>query len=153
MSSTARRDCQTTTTSHCAVDRSQNLWAGLQGVVARVGAQGATQVIAQGQGLQELPVARVVTHAGRTYALTSKILYDLGAGRSAAIARSADFPGYLWDAISVGDSLFLGGYGGIWQKSDKETTWSHPVDTAADVFCLARSTELPRGPPSWTGMR
>ena len=134
-------------------DSRQNLWVGLEGALARIGGQGVTGVIDQRLGLQETPVTKILSHAGRTLALTSRALYDLSPQDSTGITRSADFPGHPWATLppmaticfSAGSAAFGGDrtrrrIGSMSSRNRRTSTiWRPPP-------------RFPVGWPSWTAM-
>lgn len=103
-----------------AVDGRGRLWAGTDAAPAIIDAPGFATLQDRQSGAGPGLPREVIEHGGRLLALTSKGLYPLAGARHRewpAVRMPAsllDTQAVLWDAASLGDRLWIAGFGGLW---------------------------------------
>lgn len=116
------------------------LWTALPEGLARIEAPGEAMRFDRRQDLDDGSPRRVVGLDGRAYVLTSSGIFEADV---AGLERRASLSEIAWDATVAADSVWAGGFGGIWRLHEGRMEHVHHVST--DVLALAPSGQIEDG--------
>jgi signal transduction histidine kinase/response regulator of citrate/malate metabolism len=119
------------------------LWAALGSGLARIDGPGAASLYPPDPDLGPGTPLKVLVHQGKIFALTTKGFFEINDAtepvRPGPLLRAE---ARLWDAASLGDDLWVGGFGGAWRRDESgQMVREHAV--SADVFLLGHGPAPP----------
>jgi len=116
---------------------SARLWVGLSNDLVDIEPPLRATAYDTRLGLKGTPL-KVLGNGDAVCVLTDKTVFDLAA---AGPTSTLPLQPRLWDAASIDGTLWAGGFGGLWRKS--ETSWVHEYYVSADVSRVVSIRHLP----------